>query len=39
MITGSLKNKINNIWQDFYNENMAQTCNAENIKVKMHVAG
>jgi len=25
MITGSLKNKINNIWQDFYNENMAQT--------------
>lgn len=25
MITGSLKNKINSIWQDFYNENMAQT--------------
>lgn len=24
MITGSLKNKINSIWQDFYNENMAQ---------------
>ena len=24
MITGSLKNKINAIWQDFYNENMAQ---------------
>lgn len=25
MITGSLKTKINSIWQDFYNENMAQT--------------
>lgn len=25
MITGTLKNKIDNIWQDFYNENMAQT--------------
>ncbi len=25
MITGSLKNKINSIWKDFYNENMAQT--------------
>ena len=25
MITGSLKNKINSIWQDFYNENVAQT--------------
>ncbi len=25
MITGELKNKINSIWQDFYNENMAQT--------------
>ncbi|MDO4189378.1 MAG: N-6 DNA methylase [Lachnospiraceae bacterium] len=25
MITGNLKNKINSIWQDFYNENMAQT--------------
>lgn len=25
MITGSLKNKINAIWQEFYNENMAQT--------------
>ena len=25
MITGTLKNKINAIWQDFYNENMAQT--------------
>ena len=25
MITGSLKSKINSIWQDFYNENMAQT--------------
>jgi type I restriction enzyme M protein len=25
MIKGSLKNKINSIWQDFYNENMAQT--------------
>ena len=24
MITGSLKNKTNAIWQDFYNENMAQ---------------
>ena len=24
MITGSLKNKIDAIWQDFYNENMAQ---------------
>lgn len=24
MITGSLKNKVNAIWQDFYNENMAQ---------------
>ena len=25
MITGSLKSKVNAIWQDFYNENMAQT--------------
>lgn len=25
MITGTLKNKIDAIWQDFYNENMAQT--------------
>lgn len=25
MITGSLRNKVNSIWQDFYNENMAQT--------------
>lgn len=25
MITGSLKNKIDSIWQDFFNENMAQT--------------
>ncbi len=25
MITGSLKNKVDSIWQDFYNENMAQT--------------
>ncbi|MCR4874734.1 MAG: type I restriction-modification system subunit M [Clostridia bacterium] len=25
MITGSIKNKIDAIWQDFYNENMAQT--------------
>ncbi len=25
MITGTLKSKINAIWQDFYNENMAQT--------------
>lgn len=24
MITGSLKNKIDSIWQDFYNENVAQ---------------
>lgn len=24
MLTGTLKNKINAIWQDFYNENMAQ---------------
>ena len=25
MITGSLKTKVNAIWQEFYNENMAQT--------------
>ena len=25
MITGSLKSKIDSIWQDFYNENMTQT--------------
>lgn len=25
MITGNLKSKIDSIWQDFYNENMAQT--------------
>lgn len=30
MITGSLKNKINAIWQDFYNENMAQTSDIVN---------
>ena len=30
MITGSLKNKINSIWQDFYNENMAQTAEIVN---------
>lgn len=30
MITGTLKNKINAIWQDFYNENMAQTSDIVN---------
>ena len=30
MITGSLKIKINAIWQDFYNENMAQTSDIVN---------
>ena len=30
MITGPLKNKINAIWQDFYNENMAQTSDIVN---------
>ena len=30
MITGNLKNKINAIWQDFYNENMAQTSDIVN---------
>lgn len=30
MINGSLKNKINSIWQDFYNENMAQTSDIVN---------
>lgn len=25
MLTGSIKNKVDAIWQDFYNENMAQT--------------
>ena len=30
MITGSLKNKINAIWQDFYNENMAQVSDIVN---------
>lgn len=30
MITGSLKNKIDAIWQDFYNENMAQTSDIVN---------
>ena len=30
MITGELKNKINAIWQDFYNENMAQTSDIVN---------
>ena len=30
MITGILKNKINAIWQDFYNENMAQTSDIVN---------
>ncbi len=30
MITGSLKTKINAIWQDFYNENMAQTSDIVN---------
>ncbi len=30
MITGVLKNKINAIWQDFYNENMAQTSDIVN---------
>lgn len=30
MITGSIKNKINAIWQDFYNENMAQTSDIVN---------
>ena len=30
MITGSLKSKINAIWQDFYNENMAQTSDIVN---------
>lgn len=29
MITGSIKNKINAVWQDFYNENMAQTYGTE----------
>lgn len=30
MIAGTLKNKINAIWQDFYNENMAQTSDIVN---------
>lgn len=30
MITGTLKNKINAIWQDFYNENMAQVSDIVN---------
>ncbi len=30
MITGALKSKINAIWQDFYNENMAQTSDIVN---------
>lgn len=30
MITGTLKAKINAIWQDFYNENMAQTSDIVN---------
>ena len=30
MITGSLKNKVDAIWQDFYNENMAQTSDIVN---------
>ena len=30
MITGRLKNKINAIWQDFYNENMAQVSDIVN---------
>ncbi len=30
MITGTLKSKINAIWQDFYNENMAQTSDIVN---------
>lgn len=30
MITGTLKSKVNAIWQDFYNENMAQTSDIVN---------
>ena len=30
MITGTLKNKIDAIWQDFYNENMAQNSDVVN---------
>lgn len=30
MITGTLKSKIDSIWQDFYNENMAQTSDIVN---------
>lgn len=30
MLTGTLKNKIDAIWQDFYNENMAQTSDIVN---------
>lgn len=30
MITGIIQNKINAIWQDFYNENMAQTSDIVN---------
>ena len=30
MITGSLKNKVDAIWQDFYNENMAQVSDIVN---------
>ena len=30
MITGTLKQKINAIWQDFYNANMAQTSDIVN---------
>ncbi|MDU4471444.1 MAG: N-6 DNA methylase [Clostridium perfringens] len=30
MITGTLKNKVDAIWQDFYNENMAQTSDIVN---------
>lgn len=34
MITGNLKNKINAIWQNFHNKNMAQTSDIVN-KLKM----
>lgn len=30
MLTGSIKNKVDAIWQDFYNENMAQTSDIVN---------
>lgn len=36
MITGTLKQKINAIWQDFYNANMAQTSDIEMTLMKYY---